>query len=151
MYYVGKFSQAKISKFQDEIFGWWETNRRDFPWRQTTNPYYILISEMMLQQTQTSRVLPKYLQFIKEFPKITDLNEATNATILKLWSGLGYNRRALWLKETSQSIGDSNNFPRTPHELQKYKGIGRYTSNSILIFAYNQNLCAVDVNIKKIL
>ncbi|OLS26867.1 MAG: putative A/G-specific adenine glycosylase YfhQ, partial [Candidatus Heimdallarchaeota archaeon LC_2] len=138
-------------QFQDEIFAWWKNNKREFPWRQTTNPYHILVSEMMLQQTQATRVVPKYNLFITEFPEMSELIKASNAKILKLWSGLGYNKRALWLKEITKSIGNINNFPKSPNELTNFKGIGRYTSNSILIFAFNYNLCAVDINIKKTL
>ncbi len=105
----------------------------------------------MLQQTQATRVVPKYLQFIEEFPNMANLITASNSKILSIWAGLGYNKRALWLKETVKSIGNIDNFPLNPQDLEKYKGIGKYSSNSILIFSYNQNLCAVDVNIKKIL
>lgn len=93
-----------ISRFQSIILAWYKHNRRDLPWRKTKDPYKILVSEVMLQQTQVSRVLPKYKEFLKEFPTITILARARIKKLLKVWAGLGYWRRALYLKETAKIL-----------------------------------------------
>jgi len=144
-------SESKINNFQRKIFTWWKVYKRDLPWRETTNPYYIMISEVMLQQTQVSRSIEKYHEFINEFPTIKKLANAPISSVLKVWSGLGYNRRALWLHEAANQILELKEFPKKPEELQKLKGIGPYTSRSILIFAYNHDLATVDTNIRRIL
>jgi A/G-specific adenine glycosylase len=148
---MADISELKIIEFQKKIFTWWKTNKRILPWRETTDPYYIMISEIMLQQTQVSRSIEKYFDFINEFPTLEELAKAPISTVLKIWSGLGYNRRALWLHEAANQILKLDEFPRTPEELQKLKGIGPYTSKSILVFAFNDDLATVDTNIRRIL
>ncbi|MBI5073210.1 hypothetical protein HZA99_05315 [Candidatus Woesearchaeota archaeon] len=91
-------------KFQQAILSWYEENGRKLPWRQTTDPYKILVSEMMLQQTQVDRVIPKYNAFLEQFPTTKVLANAPTAEVLKAWSGLGYNRRALYLQNCAQAI-----------------------------------------------
>lgn len=144
-------SSKKISQFQKKIFNWWDKNKRDFPWRKTEDPYKIMVSEVMLQQTQASRVSEKYTEFIKKYPTDKSLTKAPKAELLTIWSGLGYNRRALWLQEAAQTLTELDEFPRNPTDLQKLKGIGKYSANSILIFAFNLNLATVDTNIRRIL
>ena len=144
-------SEIKIKKFHEKIFTWWKENKRSLPWRETTNPYYIMISEIMLQQTQVNRSIEKYLEFIKKYPTIKELAEASVSSVLKSWSGLGYNRRALWLHEAANQIVKQKEFPKTQEELQKLKGIGPYTSRSILIFAFNYDIATVDTNIRRVL
>lgn len=141
----------EIKKFQEKIFNWWKENKRDLPWRKTTNPYYIMVSEVMLQQTQVTRTIQKYLEFIKKFPTLQSLASALPAEVLAIWSGLGYNRRALWLQQAAQQIIEKGSFPETPKELEKLKGIGPYTARSILIFAMNKDYPTVDTNIRRIL
>lgn len=141
---------SKIEKFHEKLFTWFEKNKKDYPWRQTTDPYHIMVSEFMLQQTQTGRVVPKYEAFIERFPTLESLATAENRDVLELWSGLGYNRRAIWLKEAAQTIHPLGEFPKTPKELKKIKGIGDYTSRAILIFTYNQDIATVDTNIRRI-
>lgn len=144
-------SSKRINDFQSKVFDWWSLNRRKFPWRETTNPYYIMISEIMLQQTQTSRVKTKYTEFIEKYPTIEDLAEANKTDLLTIWSGLGYNRRVFWLQEAAKQIIEMKSFPKTVQELQELKGIGKYSARSILIFAFNANLATVDTNIRRIL
>lgn len=144
-------SQIRIKQFHEKIFAWWKKNKRSLPWRETTNPYYIMISEIMLQQTQVNRSIEKYLEFIEKYPTIKELAEASVSSVLKNWSGLGYNRRALWLHEAANQILTLKEFPKTQEELQKLKGIGPYTSRSILIFAFNYDIATVDINIRRIL
>ncbi|MFX0093290.1 MAG: Fe-S cluster assembly protein HesB [Candidatus Hodarchaeota archaeon] len=141
----------RIKEFHDKIFFWWGKNKRDFPWRKTTNPYHVMVSEFMLQQTQASRVVDKYLTFIERFPTIESLAKAEKIEVLRLWSGLGYNRRALWLQEAAIQIHQLGEFPTDSVSLKKIKGIGSYTSRSILIFAFNMDLATVDTNIRRIL
>lgn len=104
----------------------------------------------MLQQTQVSRVVPKYEEFLQEFPTLSDLAAADTKHLLKVWSGLGYNRRALWLREAAKALVEKEYFPNTVESLRKLKGIGPYTSRSILIFAFNEDVAAVDTNIRRI-
>ncbi len=139
-----------VQAFQEKIMKWWEENARDLPWRSDNSPYNVLVSEIMLQQTQVNRVIPKYLEFLQKFPTIQDLASAETKQLLQVWSGLGYNRRAVWLKEAAKQIVDRGEFPQTMEELRNLKGIGPYTSQSILIFAFNRDLAAVDTNIRRV-
>ncbi len=132
------------------LFGWWRQNRRDFPWRKTTDPYRIMVSEFMLQQTQVSRVVPKYLSFLDKFPSVEALASSELKDVLAEWIGLGYNRRAKWLREAAQQIVEIGEFPQSPEELMCLKGIGPYTSRSILIFAFNSDFAAVDTNVRNV-
>src|SRR5258706_3228782 len=114
-----KLQQKKITAFQKKIFDWWATNRRDLPWRHTHDPYKILVSEVMLQQTQVSRVLPKYEEFLYFFPDVFAIAHASPAHILKIWKGMGYNRRALYLYKTAKTVVEKykGEFPKTQSEL----------------------------------
>ncbi|MBN1330998.1 MAG: Fe-S cluster assembly protein HesB [Candidatus Heimdallarchaeota archaeon] len=151
MYGLNELTDNIIKNFQKKIFDWWKIHKRDLPWRKTTNPYYIMISEIMLQQTQVSRSIEKYLEFIKNYPTLESLANAPVADVLKIWSGLGYNKRAIWLQQAAQQIVTLKMFPTTHEELQKLKGIGPYCSRSILIFAFNRDISTVDTNIRRIL
>jgi A/G-specific adenine glycosylase len=146
-----QISKKKIQSFQEKIFDWWKDNRRHFPWRDTTNPYHIMVSEIMLQQTQAPRVVEKYKQFVDKFPDFKSLANASQSDVLSIWSGLGYNRRAIWLQEAVEAILESGEFPTSVLELQKLKGIGAYSARSILIFSFNSDLATVDTNIRRIL
>ncbi len=141
-----------IHKLQQTILGWYKQNGRQLPWRETTDPYKILVSEMMLQQTQVDRVLPKYHLFFMQFPTLHALAMAPVAEVLRTWSGLGYNRRALYLHRCVYAIYEKNKgtFPETTDELLKLPGIGKYTAAAVLSFAYNKNIPVIDVNIERI-
>ncbi len=145
------YNSDDVRAFQEKIMKWWEKNARDLPWRCKSSPYNVLVSEIMLQQTQVNRVVPKYLEFLQIFPNIEDLASADTKQLFQVWSGLGYNRRALWLKEAAKQVVDRGEFPRTAEELRELKGIGPYTSRSILVFAFNKDLAAVDTNIRRVL
>ena len=145
------FGKDAVETFQNRVMDWWAENARDLPWRRDPSPYNVLVSEIMLQQTQVSRVVPKFNEFMKTFPTIELLANADIKHLLQVWSGLGYNRRALWLKKAANQIIEKGEFPQTVRDLEKLKGIGSYTSRSILIFAFNQNLAAVDTNIRRVL
>ena len=140
-------------QFQTLIFSWWASHKRDLPWRRTHDPYKILVSEIMLQQTQVSRVLPKYKDFLTKFPDIQSLAGANTADVLRAWKGLGYNRRALYLKKTADAITNNwkGKFPKSENELVKLPGLGKYTARAILVFAYEKDIPLVDTNIRQII
>jgi len=148
-----KISDKEVQKFQHYIFDWWKTNKRNLPWRQTHDPYRILVSEIMLQQTQVSRGLPKYIEFINIFPTIQSLAAASPASVLRIWKGMGYNRRALYLHQAARKIVEDFHgvFPKKEQELLVLPGLGRYTARAILVFAYKQDIAMVDTNIRQIL
>jgi len=145
--------KKQIRIFQNMIFAWWESNRRDLPWRHTRDPYKILVSEIMLQQTQVCRVLPKYKEFIRVFPDVYSLAHAKPAKVLTLWQGMGYNRRALYLKKTAEAVVKNyhGNFPDREELLTKLPGLGTYTARALLVFAFDQNVAVVDTNIRQII
>ncbi len=140
-----------IMAFQKTIMNWWQHNARDLPWRRDPTPYHVLVSEMMLQQTQVPRVIPKYHEFLQSFPTLTQLARADTKQLLRVWNGLGYNRRAIWLRDAARTIIDAGEFPTTVGDLLTLKGVGPYTARSILIFAFNSDLAAVDTNIRRVL
>jgi len=142
-----RITKSRIKKFRDYIFSWWEFNKRDLPWRHTHDPYKILVSEIMLQQTQVPRVIARYRAFIARYPTVSDLAQASTADVLKIWKGMGYNRRALYLKKAA-ALG---RIPKTETELMTLPGVGKYTARAILVFAYKQDVAAVDTNIRKII
>jgi A/G-specific adenine glycosylase len=141
-----------MQQLQETILTWYKEQGRSLPWRETTDPYKILVSEMMLQQTQVDRVIPKYIAFLKAFPTPQALAEANTADVLKMWSGLGYNRRALYLKSCTEAIVTKyqGTFPIRKNELEALPGIGPYTAAAILSFAFNVNTTVIDVNIERI-
>lgn len=148
-----RLSQKKIRSFRKMIFSWWQGNRRDLPWRRTHDPYRILISEVMLQQTQVSRVLPIYNKFLDEFPDVHTLASASPAHVLKLWKGMGYNRRALYLQKTAMTVSAKygGKFPADVSLLESLPGIGLYTAAAIAVFAFNKQLAVVDTNVRQII
>lgn len=134
-------------KIQERVLQWYAENGRKLPWRETTDPYKILVSEIMLQQTQVDRVIPKYYAFLERFHTAEALASAPVADVLRLWSGLGYNRRALYLQKCAQEIIKCGKFPSTEQELLQLPGVGKYTTRAILSFGMNRNVPVIDVNI----
>lgn len=134
----------------DNLLEWYEQEGRDLPWRQTTDPYLITVSEFMLQQTQVSRVIPKFEAWRTQFPYWNSLASASRQEVLRLWSGLGYNSRAARLHTLAKVVVDSG-FPESEEELQKLPGIGPYTAGAIRAFAYDEPGNFIDVNVKRIL
>lgn len=142
-----------IPKFQKTIIDWFEKNgRHDLPWRKTTNPYRILVSEVMLQQTQVDRVKEKYREFLKHFATPKKLASASPAEVLAVWKGLGYNRRALYLKRAAEMIvtGYRGRFPREVSEIEKLPGVGHYTARAVAVFAFNQPHVFIETNIRRV-
>lgn len=144
----------KITEFQRSVLDFYERDGRDFPWRHTVNPYEILVSEIMLQQTQTERVLPKYLAWLERFPDVQTLAAAPLADVLALWSGLGYNRRARFLQQAcrliSERIAKGSTFPDTAEELDALPGIGPYTARAVCTFAFNKPEVFIETNIRSV-
>ncbi|MDP2158256.1 MAG: A/G-specific adenine glycosylase [Nitrospirota bacterium] len=122
------------------------------PWRRTKNPYHILLSEVMLQQTQVDRVLLKYPEFLKSFPDLFSLAEAPLADVLRKWQGMGYNRRAISLKKLAGIIMSEyqGQLPLDPEELVKLPGIGRYSASAIYTFTTNKPVCLIETNIRRV-
>jgi len=146
----------RIKQFQKKILDWYSQNKRDLPWRKTRDPYKILVSEIMLQQTQVSRVLPKYELWLQTFPTIQSLVKASIPEVLHIWSGLGYNRRALYLKKAAEEIirvprVSQGMFPLTIGELRKLPGVGEYTARAVACFAFGQQVAVVDTNVRKVI
>jgi A/G-specific adenine glycosylase len=128
-------------------------NKRDLPWRQTRDPYAILISEIMLQQTQAATVIPYYNRWLRRFPTIRSLAVATESEVLRAWEGLGYYARARNLHRCATTIFGKlgGKFPNDPDALRMLPGIGRYTANAIAVFAFNKSLPIVEANTARVL
>lgn len=143
----------QITDFQKEIFSWYRKNKRDLPWRQDRNPYHILVSEIMLQQTQVSRVIPKYEAWLQAFPDVVSLANASTRDVLLHWSGLGYNRRALYLQKCAKAIVENfgGEFPKDEKNLKTLPGIGEYTAKALLCFAFDKQVAVIDTNIRKVI
>ena len=139
--------------FQKIIWEFYKTNKRTFPWRATKDPYEIMVSELMLQQTQTQRVVPKYLTWLQYFPTIAALAEAKLPLVLENWSGLGYNRRAKFLWETAKFVTrmHKGKVPHTYEKLRELPGIGDYTASAILAFTYNEPTVVIETNIRTVI
>ncbi|MEK7569912.1 MAG: A/G-specific adenine glycosylase [Patescibacteria group bacterium] len=138
---------------QRRLLSWYGKHQRDLPWRRTKNPYHILVSEMMLQQTQVDRVIPKYQVFLQKFPTLRHLARARQGSVITAWSGLGYNRRARNLHQLAKQVVKKydGTLPRTPQELQQLPGIGPYTSAAVACFAFGAPVALVDVNVRRVL
>ncbi|SFW28121.1 A/G-specific DNA-adenine glycosylase [Sinomicrobium oceani] len=139
--------------FSETITDWYRQNKRDLPWRKTTDPYKIWLSEIMLQQTRVEQGLPYYKEFVRAFPTVHDLAEATEEKVLKMWQGLGYYSRARNLHYTAKHIAFENNgkFPDSYKSLLKLKGVGDYTASAIASIAFKEASPVVDGNVYRVL
>lgn len=139
--------------FSAQIIAWYKLHKRDLPWRKTTDPYPIWLSEIMLQQTRVTQGLPYYLAFTQAFPEVEKLAAASEEKVLKLWQGLGYYSRARNLHTTAKYVSENLNgkFPTTKKELLGLKGIGDYTASAIASFAFNEAVAVVDGNVNRVL
>ncbi len=144
--------EVTIQKFKKIIWTYYRNHKRDFPWRRTRDPYKILVSEVMLQQTQAPRVVPKYKNFLKKFPNTRTLAKAKLADVLTEWQGLGYNRRSLYLKKCAEKIESDfdGKFPRDLKTLCSLPGIGPATAGDILAFAWNKPVVVIETNIRSV-
>lgn len=139
--------------FSDKILDWYLVNKRDLPWRGTSDPYKIWLSEIILQQTRVAQGMPYYFKFIDAFPTVYDLANAKEETVLKLWQGLGYYSRARNLHKAAKMVVDDFNgeFPKTYKDLLKLKGVGDYTASAISSICYNEPQAVVDGNVYRVL
>lgn len=139
--------------FSKLLIQWYLQNKRDLPWRNTTNPYLIWLSEIMLQQTRVAQGMPYFFRFTEAFPTVADLANATEEEVLRLWQGLGYYSRARNLHKTAKYIAFEcrGEFPKTYDELLKLQGVGDYTAAAIASFSYNENVPVVDGNVYRVL
>ncbi|HVB75479.1 MAG TPA: A/G-specific adenine glycosylase [Ktedonobacteraceae bacterium] len=142
-----------VTQVQVDLLQWYRTHQRDLPWRATSDPYAILVSEIMLQQTQVERVLPKYRQFLAAFPTLAALAAAPTAEVITVWAPLGYNSRAVRLQAIARQViaEYDGHIPISIDALLQLKGIGRYTAGAIACFAYHQQVATVDTNIYRVL
>ncbi|HKG37641.1 MAG TPA: A/G-specific adenine glycosylase [Conexibacter sp.] len=134
----------------EAIFAWYSAVRRDLPWRRTSDPYRILVSEVMLQQTQVVRVVPYYEAWLERFPSEADLASAPAADVLRLWSGLGYNRRALAL-QAACAVVVRDGWPGDVEGLLGLPGVGPYTAAAVASFAFGEQAAAVDTNVRRVI
>lgn len=148
----GSITAAGVRRFRTIIYNYYKTYKRDFPWRRTTNPYYILVSEIMLQQTQTERVMVKYREFIKRFPTLRSLASAELRDVLSSWQGLGYNRRGKMLHQLAQDVltHHRGKIPESPEELVNLPGIGKATAGSFAAFAFDRPVVFIETNIRTV-
>jgi A/G-specific adenine glycosylase len=139
--------------FANSLTRWYLKNKRDLPWRNTQNPYFIWLSEIMLQQTRVAQGMPYFYSFTNAFPTVFDLANASEEQVLKLWQGLGYYSRARNLHKTAQYIASDLNgvFPNTYNELLQLKGVGSYTAAAIASFCYGEIVPVVDGNVYRVL
>jgi A/G-specific adenine glycosylase len=132
------------------LLGWYRAHRRSLPWRDVADPYAVLVSEVMLQQTQAGRVAGRWLRFMDRFPTAADLSTAPLAAVLEEWSGLGYNTRALRLREAARRV-TADGWPRTVDGLRGLPAVGPYTAAAIACFAFGAEVPAVDTNLRRVL
>lgn len=138
--------------FKKTVWNFYHTYKRNLPWRETTDPYHILVSEIMLQQTQVARVLIKYPQFIHTFPSLQKLAQSSVKDVLRMWQGMGYNRRALYLREAARIIAQKYKgiIPDDCSLLDALPGIGQATSASIVVFTFNKPIVFIETNIRRV-
>jgi len=137
---------TQIRAFQKKIYKYYDDQGRDLPWRKRVTPYRVLVSEIMLQQTQVDRVIDKYREFLAVFPDFRSLAKAPTAKLLRIWSGMGYNRRALSLKKLAQALVSEHRgaLPSDPGVLVTLPGIGPYTAGAVAAFAFNRPVIYID-------
>ena len=142
----------RVKAFQQTVYDYYERHGRDLPWRKTVDPYRILVSEVMLQQTQVPRVLLKYEAFMRRFPDIATLAAASLHDVLDAWQGLGYNRRALMLRQAAERIVASCGgiVPREEESLLLLPGIGHATARGVRAFAFNEPVILIETNIRAV-
>jgi A/G-specific adenine glycosylase len=132
---------------REELLAWYADNGRDLPWRRTRDPYAILVSETMLQQTQVARVVPRYLDWLERWPTVTALAAAPLADVIRAWQGLGYNRRAVNLHRAATAVAAQG----WPKDLTTLPGVGRYTAAAVACFALGEDVLPLDVNVVRVI
>ena len=144
---------AHPASFRRRLLAWYRKHGRDLPWRRTTDPYAILVSELMLQQTQVATVIPYYQMWLRRFPDFSSLAVASEQEVLHAWQGLGYYTRARNLRAAAQTIMNKHGgrFPRSLSAIHDLPGVGRYTANAVATFAFNRTVPIVEANIARLL
>ncbi len=142
-----------VRAFQRRLLGWYKRHQRALPWRETRDPYKILVSEVMLQQTQVDRVIPKYHQFLKRYPDLPALAKARLPELKKVWYPLGYNIRPIRLRKIAQTVVEQHGgqLPDSYDGLVALDGIGRYTAGAVLSFAFGKDAPILDTNVARLL
>jgi len=139
-----------VTDFAADLLAWGRPRLRDLPWRRTRDPWAILVSEMMLQQTQVARVIPKWAAFLERFPDAATCAAAPLGDVLREWHGLGYPRRARYLHETAQRLTELGSFPSTLDGLLALPGVGPYTARAVMAFAFELDAAVADTNIARV-
>ena len=152
LYNENGLTKEVISQFRNIIYSFYKQHRRNFPFRQNITPYNVLVSEIMLQQTQTGRVSQKFMNFVEKFPDFLALSKAPLEDVLKVWQGLGYNRRAIALKKISDIVINDyhGKLPDSIEILKSFPQIGHNTASSILTFAFNNPTVFIETNIRRV-
>ena len=142
---------SAIRLFRKKVYDHYRAHGRDLPWRRTKNPYHILVSEIMLQQTQVERVIDRFAEFLAAYPDFPSLARAVLPQLLGIWQGMGYNRRALMLRSLAQRVVDEHRgkLPSDPETLIGLPGIGPYTAGAVAAFAFNKPVVFLDTNIRR--
>jgi A/G-specific adenine glycosylase len=140
-----------LDELQLDLLAWFGLTARDLPWREIRDPYAILVSEIMLQQTQVTRVIERWTAWLERWPTVEALAAASTADVVRAWSGLGYNRRAINLQRAARVVADAGAFPRTVEGLEALPGVGPYTASAVACFAFGAQLTTVDVNVRRVL
>ena len=143
----------EITEFRRRLLRWYRRHARDLPWRRTRDPYRVLVSEFMLQQTQVSRVEQFYDRFLEQYPTIQHLSRATPRAVRESWEGLGYYRRAANLHRLARVVVEEMKgvVPAEPEALRRLPGVGRYTAGAVAVFAYERSEPAVDTNVARVI
>jgi len=146
-------NQQRVQRFTRKLLAWYARAARDLPWRKTRDPYRVLVSEVMLQQTQVSRVAEYYPRFLARFPTVARLARSTPRAVREAWDGLGYYARARNLHELAKQVArrHGSTLPDNPEELVKLPGVGRYTAGAVASFAYEKPVAAVDTNVARVI
>jgi A/G-specific adenine glycosylase len=144
--------RPRRDRIREGLLGWFRRHARTLPWRETRDPYAILVSEVMLQQTQVDRVIPYYERFLERFPTVHDLAAAPVADVIRIWSGLGYNRRAVNLQRAAQAVVErfDGMFPDSVEELRTLPGVGAYTAGAVAAFAFERDVAFLDTNMRRV-
>jgi A/G-specific adenine glycosylase len=142
-----------VRAFRRSLVNWYRRNGRDLPWRRTHDPYAVLVSEFMLQQTQVAIVIPYYHKWLHRFPDFASLARASENVVLRTWQGLGYYARARNLHATAKTVMDRHrgNFPPEIEQMRQFSGIGKYTAHAVASFAFNQSVPIVEANTARVL
>jgi len=150
---TANWDDAAVERLQSLLLAWWDTGHRDLPWRRTSDPFAVLVSEVMLQQTQVTRVTPKFDAFLRRFPTLEALAAVPVADVIRAWSGLGYNRRAVNLHRLARELVETgrSGLPESAVELQRLPGVGSYTARAVASIAFGEAVAAVDTNVQRVL